>query len=248
MTPTVYIYATDSHTETSIKDFLRKINSEITWIPRSPRQAKRPKKDYAIKDVLPVLTGRTGLDLENFMIEEIDMHPIIVLECPAILLEDDLDRRDAFVDQNEYLTEQHKRLSDKIKNIVHGVSAELICLYAAPEIETWLIEDWENSFGNAKLFNQQIATQLRPLINKMKDECGGSFEHYSHYRDNKFSDWLIDNIQSLSEKYRIENHEMASYSKSKHGSRFLGEIDPVKIEPKCRVYFSKAYHAIQRIV
>jgi hypothetical protein len=153
--------------------------------------------------------------------------------------------------QDEFLAVQYKKLSDRISgisDIIKNSSIELICLYAAPEIETWLIEDWESSFGNPRLFNQQIATQLRPLINKMKDDCDGSFEHYSHYKDNKFSDWLINNIQILSEIHGINNPQMASYSKRKHGSLFLREINPAKIEPKCRIYFAKAYYAIQKII
>jgi hypothetical protein len=248
MTPEVYFYATDSHSETSMQDFLKKINPNVKWISRSPRLAKRTKKDYAAKEIFPVLTGRTGVDLENFMIEEIAQHQDIVLKRPAILLEDDLDRRDALENQSEFLAARRKKLNDRISNAVEGSSAELICLYAAPEVETWLVEEWENSFGNSRLFNQQIATQLRPLINKIKAECGDSFESYSHYKDDKFSDWLSKHIQNLSEIHKIDDPEMASYSKRKHGSKFLGEIDPDKIAPKCRIYFAVAYHAIRKIV
>jgi hypothetical protein len=56
------------------------------------------------------------------------------------------------------------------------------------------------------------------------------------------------NIKTLSEKHKIEDLKMASYSKRNHGSKFLGEIDPAKLEFKCRTYFAKAYHAIQKIV
>lgn len=247
MTPKVYFYATDSHTEISMKDFLRKINSDVVWIPRSPLLAKRPKKDYAIQESIPALTGRTGVDLENFMLEEIIQHPSILSDCPALLLEDDLDKRDALEDQDHFLTEQYEKLGAKLSNIVKGSSAKLICLYAAPEVETWFVEDWENSFGNARLFNQQIAVRLRPLINKLKSECEGSFERYSHHYEGKFSDWLINEIQKLSIVHRVEESRMASYSKRIHGSKFLSEIDPDKIEPKCRLYFSKAYYAIKQI-
>jgi hypothetical protein len=182
------------------------------------------------------------------MIEEIVLHPSMVTECPAILLEDDLDNRDAMENQDEFFISQHKKLNDKIIGVAEKSIAEVICLYAAPEVETWLIEDWENSFGDSRLFNQQIATQLRPLINKLKMECSGSFEHYSKYRTEKFSSWLIANIQKLSEIHRLEDSGMASYSKSKHGSQFLGKIDPAQVESKCRTYFAKAYHAIRKIV
>ena len=248
MIPKIYFYATDSHTETSLKDFLRKINPNVNWISKCPRLAKRTKNDYAANESFPALTGRTGVDLEKFMIDEVALHPSIVLDCPAILLEDDLDRRDVSENQSEFLATQQKKLSDRISSVVQGSSVKLICLYAAPEIEAWFFEDWENSFGNSRLFDQQIATQLRPIINKLKAECDGSLEQHSHYRSDKLSDWLINNIQNLSMVHNKEVTNLASYSKRRHGSKFLRNIDPAQIETKCRIYFSVAYHAIRKIV
>ena len=247
MTQLVYVYATDSYTETTIKDFLRKINPQIRWVVRSPYLRKMPKKDYLSSGILPVLTGRTGADLEVFMIEEIKEHLSILSECDAIVLEDDLDQRDSKEDQNEYLHKQQARLNATISGLSKTCKTRLICMYAAPEIETWLIEDWANSFGDTRLFDQQIATELRKSLNKMRDECGGNFECYSHHFTEKFSDWIVSKIQQLSIEFDIVNPDKASYSKMNHGAKFLRAIEPQRIESKCRVYFSDAYHAIKAI-
>jgi len=247
MIPQVYVYATDGYTETSIKDFLTKMNPRIKWIIRSPRLKKLPKKDYLEKELLPILTGKTGEALETFMLDEIGEHSRILTECAAVLLEDDLDMRDAEEDQNTFLSAQQERLQAKLSAISEAGTARMICLYAAPEVETWLIEDWENSFGNARRFSQQIATQLRKPINDRKGVCGDSFERYSHHFSKKLSDWLVEQIQRLSIEYGITDVDKAFYSKKHHGSEFLRAIDPSVIEKKCRIYFAKAYHAIQNI-
>ena len=247
MTQRVYVYATDSYTETTIKDFLRKINPQIHWVIRSPYLRKMPKKDYMSNSSLPVLTGKTGKDLEDFMIAEINVHLSILSECAAVVLEDDLDRRDSSVDQNDYLRAQQERLDAILSGLAENRTAKMICLYAAPEIETWLIEDWANSFGDARLFDQKIATELRKALNKIRDECGGKFECYSHHFSEKFSDWIVDKVQQMSVGFGIADSLTASYSKANHGAKFLRAIEPQRIEPKCRIYFSKAYHAIKAL-
>ena len=243
----IYVYATDSHTETAIKDFLKKINPNVHWVIRSPLQRKMPKKDYANKDNLPRLTGRTGLELENFMIEEIKDRPSILTKCVAIVLEDDLDFRDSKESQDEYLSKQQKKLDADLSAISAERTAKLICLYAAPEIETWLIEDWKNSFGNKNNLDQRISTELRKFLNSIKDKCDGNYERYSHYFEEKFSDSIIKNIRDLACKFYATDIDTASYNKAIDGAKFLRAIDPHVIEPKCRLYFAKAYHAIKDI-
>ena len=247
MTQQVYVYATDSYTETTIKDFLQKINQKIHWVIRSPSLRKMAKKDYIINAELPILTGRTGADLEKFMIDEIMEHSVILTECVAVMLEDDLDRRDSSMDQDEYLQVQQDRLSATLSEIKEQRTAKFICLYAAPEVETWLIEDWGNSFGDAALFDSQIAAELRKALNKIRDDCGGNFECYSHHFSEKFSDWLIDRIQQCAVSLDKTDIEKASYAKKRLGAKFLQAIEPQIIEQKCRIYFAKAYHAIHEI-
>jgi len=247
MIPLVYVFATDGYTETAIKDFLRKINTRATWVIKSPRLMKLAKRDYDNNRMLPVLTGRTGTSLEEYMLDEVSKHPTILTECAAVLLEDDVDMRDASIDQDEFLVAQHKRLGAKLAEINSGCTAQMICLYAAPEIETWFIEDWKNSFGKTGDFNQQIATQLRTPLNKIKETCDGAFERYSHHFREKLSVWLSDETHKLSIEHNITDKRMASYSKSYHGSKFLRSINPAVVETKCRVYFAKAYHTIQGI-
>ena len=235
MIPKVYVYATDSHSEITIGDFLLKVRSDIQWIVRSPNRPKPPKNAYVDEASFPMLTGRTGDDLEQFMLEEINAHPYILTECAAVLLEDDLDFRDAGENQAGFLQAQQARLDNKI-----------ICMYAAPEIETWFVEDWENSFGNVRIFsNQQIATRLRSAVNRMKEECGGNLENYAQYHSDKFSDWIIEKIEQIALDYDII--APISYSKRLHGSKFLAEIDPEKVVQNCRVYFAKAYHKIKEL-
>ena len=238
----VYVYATDSHTEIAIKDFLRKIRTDIQWIIKSPSLPKRSKHDYENKEAFPILTGRTGADLEKFMMDELELHPSILTECAAVLLEDDVDFRDKDTNQKTFLQQQETRLNNELKKLNTKSTTALICMYAAPEIETWLIEDWENSFGNPKRFNPTVATQLKTSINQIRTSCNNTMESYSHHHQGKLSDWIITKTKDLA-----QSDKDSIYSKRKHGSIFLSNIDPEKVANNCRTYFARAYHNIQSL-
>ncbi|MDR2869573.1 MAG: hypothetical protein LBV04_03900 [Deferribacteraceae bacterium] len=181
------------------------------------------------------------------MLNEIKKHSLLT-DCHAILLEDDLDKRDKDIIPKDFLAQTQERMLSEFNKITTKHNARLICLYAAPEIETWFIEDWENGFGSQKyVLDHQIKAGLRKAIYDMKSKCNQGFERYHQHFEPKLSEWISSKIQELSITHVVTDPAKASYSKRIHGSVLLQQLDPAKLEAQCRLYFSPAYRAIQAI-
>jgi hypothetical protein len=85
--------------------------------------------------------GRTGKSLIEQIKEEL---PLALKaepnKCDLILVFDDLDCRDA-------QEEKRKILEDEIPKILECADIQKIVGFAAPEIEAWIIADWNNSIA-----------------------------------------------------------------------------------------------------
>ena len=177
--------------------------------------------------------GRTGKSL----IEQIKQELPLALKaepnkCDLILVFDDLDCRDS---QEEKKTIE-KILEDEISKIPECADIKKVVGFAAPEIEAWIIADWNNSIAKNSDFRGRhepmrwwLSTQK-----KVSFENPESFSEYDSQRDccrEKLSDALIES--SVQDEL---DRDKARFSKGLHTPLLLREIKPNEVQKKCPLF------------
>lgn len=140
--------------------------------------------------------------------------------CDLLLIIDDLDCHDP----------EHRRtlFEEVVQNVPEANGIQRIIGFAAPEIEAWLIADWNHTFATdyqLRTFHQALQYRLR--------QNGISFitpENFSQYDDDRDAC-----VMKLSEILAIEVFECSGirYSKADHSSRMLQHAQANVIDQKC---------------
>ena len=189
--------------------------------PVSRKPGPKPNK--------PSSQGRTGKSL----IEQIKQELPLALKaepnkCDLILVFDDLDCRDSQTQKSKILSE--------ISKIPECADIEKFVGFAAPEIEAWIIADWNNSIAKHSDFRGRhermrwwLSTQK-----KVSFENPESFSEYDPQRDccrEKLSEYLIES--SVQDEV---DRDKARFSKGLHTPLLLREIDPNEVQKKCPLF------------
>ena len=126
-----------------MQTFLGKINSALEFKQYLPNRTR--KRKGMPKRILRDINGLTGDALLEKTYELIRKYRLEIVECAAVLIEDDLD--------NRFYGWSQDRIDAFIQKIRRSVceAAEVdlpvFILYAAPEVESWFIADWNGGFG-----------------------------------------------------------------------------------------------------
>ena len=174
--------------------------------------------------------GRTGKSLIEQIKEEL---PIALKaepnKCDLILVFDDLDCRDS-------QEEKKKILEDEIPKIPECADLKKFVGFAAPEIEAWIIADWNNSIakhpdfrGRHERMRWWLSTQKKVPFDNPE-----SFSEYDSQRDccqEKLSNALIES--SVQDEL---DRDKARFSKGLHTPSLLREIDPNEVQKKCPLF------------
>lgn len=262
-------FFTAEYTElNSMKLFLRKINNNVEYIqlcPIGPRKNKAGIKSRDIGSIDINQSGLTGQALINFILCHIETSAFIREKYDAILIEDDKDDRfltiqpDGTAKIDEGAWEQH-RIS--VISALHTKYPEIPVLffYAAPEVETWFLADWDNSFGNAyknilsEPQNSYFSTVFRKYVkdNILTEPYCECLESYGHF-DGKYKKISTEIQKALVSKDFLESyghepdHKIVHYSKRQHGAVMLENIDPQKILTSCPYFFKAGMHELQAL-
>ena len=203
--------------------FLEKTFPGCIFIRKTPaRQKPGPKANKAGS------YGRTGKSL----IEQIKQELPIALKaepnkCDLILVFDDLDCRDYETQKSKILTELSK--------IPECADIEKFVGFAAPEIEAWIIADWNNSIAKNSDFRDRHK-HMRWWMSTEKNVPFDSPESFSEYdleKDccrEKLSEALIE-----SSVYKAERHN-TRFSKGLHTPLLLMSIDSNEVQKKCPLF------------
>lgn len=269
MVKRVACFLTCGYTEAgAMQFFLKKINSNYEYKQYLPNRTKKKKGDP--KNISSSINGLTGDALLEKIYAIIEKHSKEISEYDAILIEDDLD--DRFYDWSEekinmYNTNIKETICQKL-----GRSIPVFIVYAAPEIESWFIADWENGFKylycdtnqvddievNARSFFVHHLKQYieKEILKEYKDDL----EKYGVFDGKyiKLSDELIKAIQFDSKEYierlagtnkeyvkQIVNSKSLYYSKKLHGDLMLRNILPENVAKECTYYFRNIFHKLQ---
>jgi len=173
--------------------------------------------------------GRTGESL----IEQIKQELPLALKaepnkCGLILVFDDLDCRDSQTQKSKILSE--------ISKISKCADIEKFVGFAAPEIEAWIIADWNNSIAKNSDFrgrHERMRWWLKTQ-KKVSFENPESFSEYDSKRDccrEKLSEALIES----SVQYKVDR-DKARFSKGTHTPLLLMAIDPNEVQRKCPLF------------
>lgn len=231
--------------------FLKKINSDFEYIQCFPNKPKY-KKGLDGK-----FNGLTGEALIEEVYRRLELYKSEYMDYSAIIIEDDLDCR--FHDKSPKEIDDYK---NQIRQTILGKLGKdipVIFLYASPEIETWFICDWNNSFVQVyknNFFCHQLKKYLddkviREYWQKGIENFGmidGKYTKLSDSLQHAVVNGVKDEILKLypngklpPEKKCIIDDRSLIYSKKIHGDRMLRSINPDNFLEQCNIFFKPAY-------
>ncbi len=167
--------------------------------------------------------GHTGQSLAR-QLKQILANALKYETCDLILVIDDLDCRDAKEQTRHFLT--------AIGEISGTDDIEKLVGFAAPEMEAWLIADWDNTIARDVDFRHNH-DRLRHWLSTEKQvpfDAPETFSTYDPARDScqeKLSDALIEAARQYND---------VSYSKGIHTPRLLQEVNPEVVRSKCPLF------------
>ena len=284
MVKNVACFFTGAHTESNeMINFLRKINGDLNFKQLCPNKTKRRKVRGGIESVtnrnlIECVSGLTGSALIRYVYNYLDTYRDECTNFDALIIEDDLDGHFFEIGTDgQKKSSKTKEFSEHCKLIKNQIVQKLgknddfpvIFLYAAPEVETWLLSDWNNSFGYVygpkKLQcltteeNRYFSARFQPYVNEhvLMEYCS-CIENYGYFNNEycKLSDKLIASLREFKvfiSEYSTEipqliaQNQALRYSKKDHGDAMLQNLSPEKVKDKCPLYFAEAFDAIKNL-
>lgn len=195
------------------------------------RQKPGPKPNKAAIDEPNKVSGygKTGKSLIDQIKKELQIalrnEPNI---CDLILVFDDLDCRDP--------VKQRQKILQEISKIPECAEIDKFVGFAAPELEAWIIADWNSSIAKHPDFRgrHQHMCYWLSIEKHIPFRDPESFSEYDEERDCcrvKLSEALIEST----EKGEI-NCDKPRFNKRLHTPVLLGKINPNEVQLKCPLF------------
>lgn len=172
--------------------------------------------------------GKTGKSLINEIKERLSIALSKDGKCDAILVIDDLDCH------NE--TIQKDRFIKTINSLKRSKEIEKFIAFASPELEAWIIADWDNSVARHYDFRGRH-NQMRHWLSTVKNVSFASPESFGIYNqtrdtcEEKLSNAIIESTMRTE-----EDRKCSRYSKALHTPELLLHIDPLVVKDKCPLF------------
>jgi hypothetical protein len=154
-------------------------------------------------------------------------------KCDIIFVFDDLDCRNYSQQRSRYLN---------AINSVQGVDdIKKYVGFAAPEIEAWIIADWDNSFAKHPDFRERHQgirhwLSVEKNVPFSRPESFGNYDPIRDTCDEKMSQTIIESTMLTHEdQFKIR------YSKAKHTPELLLDIIPAEAMKKCPLFREMYY-------
>lgn len=173
--------------------------------------------------------GLTGKALIDEMPKRLRSSWINGERCDVVLVFDDLDCKD-FVQQKEICFSLFESLKEMFED-------EKICVgFAAPELESWLIADWDNSFAKHPDFRGRH-NKMRHWLSAIKKFPFSNPEDFGSYDDRKGScNEKMSTIIIESSTLDAADRFKPRFSKGKHTPEMLMDVNPETIKLKCPIF------------
>lgn len=206
------------------KNFPNCIFERKTPIRQKPTGRPKPNTSY----------GKTGISLISQIQKEL---PIALKnephKCTLILIFDDLDCRDLpqqkekFIQAVEAILNQYK-VKDKIPVWV---------AFASPELESWLIADWDHSIAKHTDFRNRHQT-MRHWLSHHGNISFDNPESFSQYDPNKNAcqEKLSELLLESTIREDPSNLNQVSFSKKEHTPLLLLSLNLDIVKQKCPLF------------
>lgn len=275
----VACFFTGGYTESNaMPEFLSKINDKIVFKQFCPNRTKRRKRPGESTDLIDTFSGLTGADLLRYVYRYLDNYPNELSDFDAVIIEDDLDGKftEAPSGSTSKVSKRTKdfqahcnTVADEIRKRLHkDDSFPVIQIFAAPEIETWFLSDWNNTFGliyGPKAFaildrkeNQFFSAMFQPYMrDNVLCKYADQIENYGYFDGvyRKLSGQIssaFDSFKVTISRYgdvatSISSNKSLRYSKRSHGDEMLRHLSPDSIQQKCPIYFREAFELLKSL-
>jgi hypothetical protein len=196
------------------------------FIRKTPvRQKPGPKPRQEIQFHVFGQTGQALADQVKYFLSRSDPED----DCEMILILDDLDCHD--------LNERAKMFLEEVNGVETFANKTRLVGFAKPEIEAWLVADWEGTFARNKDLchhEENIRIKLKQAYRELTE--GGDItdpENFSHYVEERDAcqDKLSDTISQI-----VLDETGIHYSKSIHSSLLLRDARAEIISNRCPVF------------
>lgn len=141
--------------------------------------------------------------------------------CDLILVFDDLDCRDSDL--------QSRKFRGAIESVVGDQLPTLIC-FAAPEIESWIIADWDHAMSQYAFFSRSSSYDMKRCLQTRYNVSFDNPENFSEYDANK--DSCRDKLSVAMEQCAAE-FASKHYSKGTDSSELIKKLNPEIVQQKC---------------
>lgn len=243
---------TDPRQLAAIDAFLRRIDdARIEWSRQFPARRKPGPKLGRVSLRDAEHTGFTGLRLTKMMLERLRKHPESARELHAVVLIDDADCR--FCEDGALLAWE-LQLERDVQEATSRPDIPFIALLASPEVEVWLLADWERGFGgHYPTLQHALGVHLaqsdilgrRPWT--QVETYGCPYDHARGSCTNKLSE-VIDRLLCAIKSPPPAPPEARVYSKRTDGPDMLRQVRPDVVAQTCRIVFAPALRRIHALV
>lgn len=147
--------------------------------------------------------------------------------CELILVIDDLDCHQP--------ADRRAKLHEAIDRVAEARNIERVIGFAAPEVEVWLIADWEQTVAQDADF-RGCHTAMRRWMSTAKQVRFSTPEIFSEYDPNK--DACAEKLSDILIKATQDHCTRSTYSKAIHTPRLLERLSAQVVSAKCPLFRS----------
>ncbi len=171
--------------------------------------------------------GKTGVDLEK----QINYYLPLALNsgsCEFLLVLDDLDCHS--------LEQRSQFFKNAVMEIMGDHQSKILTVFASPEIEAWLVADWDNSFKKDIDLGKYEVNIRRELIQKYNQSNPNQYSQIDYPESFSFLDTDKNTChQKLSEIIRDIVLQVSGihFSKKEHSGRMLKNISASRVCERC---------------
>ena len=183
-------------------------------------------------------SGKNGKNLSRQITEQLSIS-LRYTKCDLILVIDDLDCCPS--------EERQILFCEAIKKVPGTEIIPLVIAFAAPEIESWLIADWDNTVAKDIDFRGS-ANAMKHWLSHEKKVPFPKTETFGEYDPEKNA--CMEKLSCLIIESSLQHEDKTRYSKGAHTPRLLQELRPGIVAKKCplfRKFFLELSHHVRNI-
>jgi hypothetical protein len=202
-------------------------------LPVRPRSGPRPG----------CALGHTGSSLARELRRKIEESLKRRETCGAVLVVDDLDCHDPLARAESFL----QAVLRAVQNVPGTTAPPVVTGFASPELEAWVLADWNNSLARHSDFRARHEGMRHWLATDGGVDFG-NLERFSHLdvEKNSCKEKMSEILCEASR--RVNQGEDSCYSKAHHTAELLSMVDPGVVARNCGLYFAPMVARLNKLI